>query len=498
MAAVILLVPAACSSPQPVLSPPPSVVLAPAPEERNYRFQLAPEVQQLKRGYTRREIENFLFCTSDGGLYFPDALDMTPRGEIMRGNAFIQPELTPERRRRLLQQEVSRWFENKVSVRLRGTLSPQIRRTVARFFSEVNQCSGSVHFVVLEGTGPANIVVRVGREKSGPHARSFLQVGESSGLNDRLRVHLKISGSRLIIDPFTATARSQPRNARFVHFTPRDLDFLKRQRMVKVFVQRMPSPGLQKLVLVHELLHAIGFPGHSPFRECELFPLTAANNPQEEEQILSTLSRSLVEMIYRPEILAGMNLKEAARALSRLPRLNDTPPAMTRTWLQKRHEQLVDTRNRLLQAWYNRFRTRMNLLVRLDGLRRREREFFLEWRELFTDEGKNPFIIDLAMGATKAAVKRSIVNFRMHRLTHLFDSETNPRKRALIREEQVILKDLMAAEKRASEYESRIHGEVFKYAVGERPEEKQMRPLVRQLMQIRDRLSLTEHARGGT
>jgi len=443
------------------------------------------------------DIENFLFCAADGAFSLYQALDQIPRDKTTTAKPFVQVEVSRKHRDETMGREVSRWFENPVSVRLRGEVTPAIRMLTERFFAEINRVSGTTKFQVLPGTRAANIVIRVGHLEKPPDSRRYLQVGESSGLNDRMRVHLRPEKDRLIIDTFTAEAASQPLNARFIRFTPEDLEFMKRHRMVKVFIHRWRQPDIQKNVLVHELLHAIGLPGHSPFTACGLFPLA---NPRRagDVDLLSPMSATLVEMLYRPEIATGMRLEEAANILRELPRLQDTDRELTRRVLRKRMDHLAQTRDRLLTTWLPRFRERIQKLVKLDELARRERDLFLEWRELFTDEGRNPRLIDLAMSASSPAAKRAIINFRLRRLDTRSRGKHTRRQHRLMAEERTILKDLLEAEKISSTYEARIRDSALRHPPGENPEEIRMRRILRQEAVIRNYLGQRRQESGGT
>lgn len=474
----------ACGKPPPVATPPPAAVPT-LPRQSPYEYQLAPGTVSPSGGYSRMDLENFLFCAADGGFSVHQALNQDPRDQSTIGKSFVQVGISQKIRDHIMRREVSRWFENPVTVRLRGEVTPAIRRMTERFFSEVNRFSGTTRFLVLPGTEAAHIMIRVGLLKEPLDTRRYLQVGESSGLSDRMRVHLRPGAERLLVDTFTAEAVSQPLNARFIRFTPEDLEFLKRHRMVKVFIHRWSRPDIQENVLVHELLHAVGLPGHSPFTRCGLFPLANPRPGNTGGTMLSPLSATLVEMLYRREIGTGMSLEEAANILSSLPRLDDTGPELTRRVLRERMDHLEAARDRLLTVWLPRFRERIRMLVELDGLARRERDLFLEWRELFTDEGRNPRLIDLAMSASSPLAKRAIINFRLHRLDLRPGGKHTRRQRRLIAEERMILKDLLEAEKHASTYEARIRDSALRHPPGECPEEIRMRRMERQLMEIK-------------
>ncbi len=435
-----------------------------------------------------------MFCMSDGTYLYPHALAHPESGKRKRPAPFVQTNLDAGQKQSCLTREVTKWFEPRVTVRFHSPPTPWMKHLVDTFFTAVNTLSGRSRFHLLDGEGPAHIII-----ETTPRSQSenpLRMVGETSGLTDRLRVHLIPGENGLRIEEFQATARSQPRNSLNVQFTPDELNILKTRRMVKVVIQSHTSPILMRRILIHELLHAIGIPGHSPFRASALFPIIPSIEGREAgHSLLTPLESTLVEMLYRPETLPGMSLEEAGRTLASVRRRRWTHPQDTRDFLTRRRDHLELEKQRLLHVWRESFSASMELLVQLEGLRLREQNFLEEWRELYEDEGRKTLIIDLAEKARTFAIRRSILRFSILQLEKRLPLEKYRGKRSLIREEIGILTDLLSAGEAANAFEIRIQGQHGFQLPGEREEEKRMRRLVRQLKAIKqelDRLNIWE------
>ncbi|MCK7509965.1 MAG: hypothetical protein MZV70_41985 [Desulfobacterales bacterium] len=108
-------------------------------------------------------------------------------------------------------------------------------------------------------------------------------------------------------------------------YTPEEEAFRKNNRVLKIVLSNIIDPASGQWVLVHELLHSLGFSGHSPNIGVNLFPLwfsiiiRGSDSSQkfsvdDSGGVMSAGTYRMLEMLYRPEILQNVS-QEAGQIL---------------------------------------------------------------------------------------------------------------------------------------------------------------------------------------
>jgi hypothetical protein len=351
-----------------------------------YSYTLAPGKGDKAGEYSRQEIENFLCACAPGYIRVEDLYKVAATGEYI-----VKAKKNLENQRKMVENvEINKWFEDQVTVTTTGNLTVLDIETIKGFFKKINQVIGKKKFVFKPGPGVANIVIELA--PPGKFFQFHNYVGETSLLKDNLRV--RITTSDRDPKPHIMTYKSGTgkviTRSNNLKLTPRELEFRKNNRLVKVVMKNILDPHTRYFAFIHELYHSIGFTGHSPFQESHLFPLPvrvykdlpvfAINTP-----VFTRLAKGMVEMLYRPEILPGMTVKEAGEVLTRLKRIHKTPKKEIISYLLDRKNRLESQKKAILEKEEKKYNHRMKKYIELDQLVMKEHGYLAELEEIRTD-----------------------------------------------------------------------------------------------------------------
>jgi len=111
-------------------------------------------------------------------------------------------------------------------------------------------------------------------------------------------------------------------------------------------------------------MHTLGFAGHSPYKDSGLYPfiVPAYRWRRWNKDPISPLGQRMVEMLYRPEILPGMTIKEAGEILIERHHSEAKPPNTTlNDFLSSYTQKLHDQKKRLINQVKENFEERNQL-----------------------------------------------------------------------------------------------------------------------------------------
>ncbi|MCP4213338.1 MAG: hypothetical protein GY765_01720 [bacterium] len=339
------------------------------PEPLFYKSILAPApTLPPNRGYALKEIESFLCASIPGYIMLHDLDSSIKETVVFQGSkygervwssvhyqAVKEKVLDDTEIKELQSSEINKWFEDTVTIACKGNYTGDDIANVKAFIAEINGIIGREKFAFQPEVAPANIIAEFYKEEAeNPHQL----VGESVCLRDNLRVlYYRVRG-KIRINTYTASAGILINMSRRIKFTSEELKFRKKNRLIKMYITNVREPKIRKLVLFHELLHAIGLTGHSPYVDSNLFPLPLpiVEGGKAESSVtvgvakLSTLCKTMVQMLYRPEVLQGMTIREAGRVLAALTPLATTPVSKIEAFLLDRKKMLEDEKTFLLDT----------------------------------------------------------------------------------------------------------------------------------------------------
>jgi hypothetical protein len=181
------------------------------------------------------------------------------------------------------------------------------------------------------------------------------------------------------------------------------------------------------------------------------------------------MAERMIEMLYRPEMLPGMSVKEAAKLLHRLKYLKDTPAQDIKTVLNKRKTFLLEQKNQLLMRSKTIYDQRLALYLKLDRLELKELDLLAELKEILSVAKIKSPIIPLLKNAKTLLAKLnilrrelSVINGKKIQLTANIE-EQKGRERRLSRrqigyynEQVAVLKDLIMVHETAGELDREL------------------------------------------
>jgi hypothetical protein len=462
-----------------------------------YSFTLAPGKTARPDEYSRKEIESFL-CAA-----IPNYIESTDVYKISRDDTYgvKAKHLSPKQKEELENREICKWFEETVTVTSRGNVTVLDKKSIGRFFDTVNQVIGKKKFVYKPGLEIANIVIVLASPDSTGEVQKYL--GETSVLEDDLRVRLTLKNRKVQVETYKAGRGILLNRTQQIDYTPGEKEFMKENRLVKVYIRNILDPLRRHGALTHELLHATGLPGHSPYYESNLFPL-AIKVPYSglSGPVIAPLAGRMVEMLYRPEILAGMTIKKAGLVLTQLKHKNKTPKEQIIAFLAAEKKVLEKQKQDLLEEEKRNYEKRTAGYIKLDRLVRKERWFLEELEEIKVDNKISTKIVETMAAAPSLTVKLSLIRTEIillkaqkRRLTEETSKAAWKTRRQvkLIDEQLVVLNDLL---KVAGEID-RVEKEIENTRLFKRKTEVEttLRRILRQLTCIERQLVI--YASGG-
>jgi hypothetical protein len=352
-------------------------------EGKEYTYTLSPPKVDKPDEYTRREVESFLCACIPGYIRSENTYRVATDGHyIVKAKPVIVEQEEP-----MENCEIRKWFEDKVTVTSKGNVTVLDTKVIKRFFERINQVIGRKKFIYNPGLEAANIIIELALPDNTPIIPKYL--GETIILDDNLMVRLTINNGKVQVQTFKAGLGKLINKTRQIRLTARENEFRKENRLVKVFIENVLDPRVRYNSLVHELFHAVGFPGHSPYYESNLFPFPVESYPGHtgvfSNSVFNEMAARMVEMLYRPEILAGMTVKEAGEVLSRLKHRDKTAKGEIIAYLLDRRKELEAEKKVLLEEGKRNFDERMVLYIELDKWVRKEQWFLEELKEIKVD-----------------------------------------------------------------------------------------------------------------
>jgi len=278
-----------------------------------YKYFLSLEKEPSPDEYSRDEIENFL-CSSVHSLIRAEEVRKDPTsGEYLIRSLHVMDKQIE----RALSQVISKWYEDRVTVTSGGDVSGDDEKLIAAFFAEVNRIIGLEKFVYYPHQEVANIIIIL--EDHGDPIHIHKYIGESVVLEDNMRVRVSMENTQLHVETYKAGQGTLINQSSFIRFTPAEMNFRKENRMVKILIKKMADKTTHHFALIHEMLHSIGFPGHSPFSKSNIFPYpVTVNDIRKSSPLLGELAHSMIEILYRPEIIPGMSIRKIRDILTHM------------------------------------------------------------------------------------------------------------------------------------------------------------------------------------
>ncbi len=424
---------------------------------RTYEYILSPVKKDKPDEYSRREIESFLCASARDFIKLKDSykgsriLVVEPsNGTGMRHKERVtwyaaKYKFVDQKKKELLENlEINKWFEERVTLICKGYPLPEDIETVKYFVNTVNDIIGREKFVVVEDADVGNINVEFSQAQISPDPMKF--IGESACLQDNLEVAFYRGNNKIKIEKYKVDFEGLSSDALLVKYTPQEKTFGKKNRIIKIHISNISERKIRDMVIIHELLHAIGLSGHSPYVESHLFPLPIPMDyykslpglmAELQHEKLSKLARRMVEMLYRPEILPTMSIKEAGEVLTHLKYKEKTTPLEIKTFLTQKKEVLENRKASLLKKAGSQVERREEIQRTLSQL--------YEKREKLSKEVEKENKLDqiLIKGKSTAVILQMNIGFLKYKLERLEEQsdelrdQTNPKTKQKKSERQI-------------------------------------------------------------
>ena len=341
--------------------PAPSQPTPPIPPKDIYTFTLSPEKADSPDEYSRREIESLLCSLVLDYITTNDAfMDKATR------KCFVFSRPAESNQKKWAENAViTKWFEERVTVTTRGLIAPVDNETVLSFCNTVNKIIGKEKFIFTPGLPLANITVEFVAPVNDDAKNKLL--GETTTLDDNLEVRLTYQNPNVLLETYKSQYVMRNSDLQSARFTAEEIQFRNQNRMAKIKLVEIKNPLTRYIAIIHELLHTLGMPGHSPYSESNLFPYTITNPDMTAlpETVLPPLAEKMIEMLYRPEILPGMKVKEVAAVLShmkRIPLQNDS----LKSFLMEKSRQILREKASLMDDVKKLFESKTSYYIDLD------------------------------------------------------------------------------------------------------------------------------------
>jgi len=438
-------------------------------EAMSYDFTLTPAKENRPDEYTREEIESFLCSVVENYISSEEVF----RFQVDDRYVIKAKNNAPNELEATMEQELNRWFEDKVTVTSQGNFTIIDVDLIKRFYAKVNELIGSEKFVYTPDQALANIIILLNPPEDGDAGYKYL--GETTVLQDDMRTRIGINDSKISIDVFRSGIGTLEEITGGITFTDAEKEFRKENRLVKVRILNILDPGIRHYVLVHELFHTIGFTGHSPYHDSHLFPLPVKALNEEFSglklggKVMTQMAERTIEMLYRPEMVPGMSVKEAAALLLNLKHLDKTPDSQINAFLLQKQTALEAEKKQLLADAKKNYDSRLDLYLLLERLERKEFDLLAELQEIKTFRKSSLLLIDQIKKSKTllerlAIVRREIILLknRQKTQTELLIGAAGKKRAAgkkhikLCAEELVVLNDIIQVLNETADAEQRL------------------------------------------
>ncbi len=426
---------------------------------RTYEFILSPVKKDKPGEYSRREIESFLCASARDFIKLKDVYKEFRIFVVERSNHTVTSQAEPgpwyaakykvidqKKKESLENLEINKWFEERVTLICKGYPFPEDIKTVKYFTDAINGIIGREKFVYVEDADVGNINVEFSQTQI--YSNPMEYIGESACLQDNLGVAFYQENNKMKIEKYKVDFEGLSSSTLLVKYTPQEETFGKKNRIIKIHVSNISERKIRDMVIIHELLHAIGLSGHSPYVESNLFPLpipidyfkSLSGLTAEGKHVkLSKLARRMVEMLYRPEILPTMSIKEAGEVLTHLKYREKTTPLEIKAFLTQKKRVLENRKTSLLKK----------AGPQVEGREEIDRILFrlYEKREKLKKEVEKENKLDeiLTKGKSTAVILRiniGLLKYKLERLEEQVNGlrdQTNPKRKQKKTERQIAL-----------------------------------------------------------
>ncbi len=465
---------------------------------QKYSYTLAPDQIDKTNEYTRREIESFLCACSPGYIRVED-LYKAPA----IGGYFVKAKKNFENQKKMVEnQDINKWFEDQVTVTSKGNLTVLDIETIEGFFKKVNQVIGKEKFLYTPGLDVANIIIELA--PPGKFVQLNELIGETFLLEDNLGIRINTSDEdqKPHIETYNTGSAGVIVKSENIKLTPRELEFRQSHRLVKVAIKNILDPHTRYFAFIHELFHSLGFIGHSPYNESLLFPLPVRANKAplpgfgSGGPLFTGLAKTMVEMLYRPEILPGMTVKEAGEILSLIKRIDKTPKDEMISYLLDRKNRLENQKTAILEKEEKEYNLKMKKYIELDRLVMKEIGYLQELEEIRTDYHREAQIVrDINAAASNVEklvrIRRELILDENQKkgllekpgpLKNEKEARNPQRELKRLGEEIVVLNDLLEVEKKIAAFEQNILAATS--SSGQKQAAEELRRILRQLYTI--------------
>jgi len=487
---------------------------------RTYEYILSPKKKAHPDEYSRREIESFLCALARDFIKLKDVYKdfRIPVVERSNGTAARQNErmtwyaakykVVDQKKKELLETlEINKWFEKRVTLICTGYPLPEDIKTVKYFIDTINDIIGRKKFVIVKDAEVGNINVEFSHAQISPNPMRY--IGESACLQDNLRVAFYKEDNKMKIEKYKVDFEGLSSSALLVKYSPQEKTFGKKNRIIKIHVLNISERNIRDMVIIHELLHAIGLSGHSPYVESHLFPIPIPMDyyksfpglmAEMQQKKLSKLARRMVEMLYRPEILPTMSIKEAREILTHLKYKEKTTPLEINAFLTQKKKVLENRKASLLKKAGSQVERKdeiQRILSRLYEkkdklLKEVEKENKLD--EILTKGKSTAVILQMNIGRLKYKLERleDQSNESMNQTNPKTKQKKSERQIALWKEDLEVLTEILDEVKKNENHIRQLQKEekVIDFADG--TINQQLRRIVRQLGVIDEEMALLQ------
>jgi hypothetical protein len=456
----------------------------PASTDTPYTYTLSPVKTDSPDEYSRMEIENFL-C-----LFAPDYIGPEDTYlSSMDGKYYVKKkENITFQKEQAENSEIRKWFEDHVTVTSRGHVTSLDSQAVQKFFEETNRVIGKNKFVYKPGLPTANIIIEFAPPNPSPTSyipkytggTSREYIGETSILEDNLGILLTMKDTKIRVEKYKTGFGKLISNLKLIKYTPEEIEFKKENRLVKINIINIVNPMTRRTATVHELLHSLGFPGHSPYYESNLFPLPYLDKTRKfSDPVIPPMAAKMIEMLYRPEILPGMTVKEAGEILSsiKIPPGNKTYLASF-YWARKKI--LLSQKEKLLEDAIKSYDVRMSSYIEMDNLYRKQKSLLNRLANIRTANAKSTGVVKRIETTEKlleklCVLRSEIIIAENKKQRALKDNTLNKKGYKFMDEEIKVLNELFNTANQIAEVEKKIEITKDKYI------ETSVRRVIRQL-----------------
>ncbi|MCP4151411.1 MAG: hypothetical protein GY757_26945 [bacterium] len=336
--------------------------------EKDYEYHFAPQKENSPEEYSRKEIESFLCASAKSFIRDTDVLSgfyvvaISPTGNVAAAKRRDSVKKN---------KEINKWFEKRVTLSCKGAPTPKALKVINYFVDEVNTIIREKKFLYTPNSKVANIIIELEAPKRSGKKKKLM--GEATCLDDNMGIIISMEGWKIKVRTYSKNSGILFNVSRKISYSKEEKIFMRDNRMVKVYIEDILEQKIRNRVILHELMHAIGFTGHSPFSQSKLFPVSletwSGSVPLvlTEKSELFPLDKTMIEILYRPTLLPGMTIQEATPVLNHLKRKKYAHEEL-QAILTKRRQILDEKKKQVLKEEKSKYNDADKIYFRLTAL----------------------------------------------------------------------------------------------------------------------------------